>query len=232
VRGAFTGAVRDQSGLFTLANGGTLFLDEVPEIPLELQGKLLRALEEQSFLPVGGTRPVRVDVRLISASNRPIRDEVAAGRFRADLSYRIRVVPLYLPPLRARTGDIEALLWHFVRKLNARGARRVTRVTRAARDAIRRYPWPGNVRELRSVLEYAFVAGEGSVLALDDLTPELRGEPLPGSRLRPATSLREAEREVICAALARHRGGKAAVARELGVSRQTLWRKLRSHGLH
>jgi two-component system, NtrC family, response regulator AtoC len=231
VRGAFTGAVRDQSGLFTLAHGGTLFLDEVTEIPLELQGKLLRALEDKSFLPVGGTRSVTVDVRLISASNRPIRDEVAAGRFRADLSYRIRVVPLYLPPLRARTGDVDALLWHFVREMNERGPRRVTRVTRPAMEAIRRYPWPGNVRELRSVVEYAFVAGEGSALTLHDLTPELRGEPTPGDGFLPVTSLRDGEREFIVAALARHRGGKAAVARELGISRQTLWRKLRAHHL-
>src|SRR5213595_826395 len=112
VHGAFTGAVRDRAGLFALAHGGTLFLDEVAEIPLELQGKLLRVMQETTFVPVGATRPVTVDVRVISATNKALRREVAEGRFREDLSYRMRVVPLSLPPLRHRRGDVEALFWH------------------------------------------------------------------------------------------------------------------------
>src|SRR5437667_4964021 len=180
VRGAFTGAVRDRAGLFALAHGGTLFLDEVAEIPLELQGKLLRVMQEKTFVPVGDTRPVTVDVRIISATNKPLAREVAEGRFREDLSYRMRVVPVSLPPLRDRGGDVEALFWHFVDRMNHQGLRRITGVTRPAMDAIRSYRWPGNVRELRSAVEYAFVVGEGPTLEVADLTPELRGEPTAG----------------------------------------------------
>src|SRR3989475_7091043 len=118
VHGAFTGAVRDRDGLFALADRGTLFLDEVAEIPLDVQGKLLRVMQEKTFVPVGGTRPVTVDVRVISATNKPLRREVAEGRFREDLSYRMRVVHLFLPPLREGRGDIEALFWHFIARMN------------------------------------------------------------------------------------------------------------------
>ena len=228
VRGAFTGAVRDRQGLFALAHQGTLFLDEVAEIPLDLQGKLLRVMQEKTFVPVGATRPVTVDVRVISATNKPLRREVDEGRFREDLSYRLRVVPLLLPPLCRREGDVEALFWHFVSQLNQQGMRRIEGVTRTAMDAILAYTWPGNVRELRSAVEYAFVVGEGPVLDVADLTPELRGEPPPGIS---SGSLADIERGRILAALARHHGRKAAAAAELGISRTTLWRKLYAHRL-
>jgi len=228
VRGAFTGAVRDRQGLFALAHQGTLFLDEVAEIPLDLQGKLLRVMQEKTFVPVGATRPVTVDVRVISATNKPLRREVDEGRFREDLSYRLRVVPLLLPPLCRREGDVEALFWHFVSQLNQQGMRRIEGVTRTAMDAILAYTWPGNVRELRSAVEYAFVVGEGPVLDVADLTPELRGDPPPGIS---SGSLADIERGRILAALARHHGRKAAAAAELGISRTTLWRKLYAHRL-
>jgi transcriptional regulator with PAS, ATPase and Fis domain len=228
VRGAFTGAVRDRAGLFALADRGTLFLDEVAEIPLELQGKLLRVMQEKTFVPVGATRSVTVDVRVISATNKALRREVSEGRFREDLSYRMRVVPLSLPPLREREGDVEALFWHFVEAMNGQGLRRIEGVTRAAMDAIRSYPWPGNVRELQSAVEYAFVVGEGPIFDVADLTPELRGEPARGSS---TGSLAETERERIVAALARHNGRRGLAAAELGVSRSTLWRKLYAHRL-
>ncbi|TMA64397.1 MAG: AAA family ATPase [Deltaproteobacteria bacterium] len=228
VRGAFTGAVRDRQGLFALAHQGTLFLDEVAEIPLDLQGKLLRVMQEKTFVPVGATRPVTVDVRVISATNKPLRREVDEGRFREDLSYRLRVVPLLLPPLCRREGDVEALFWHFVSQLNQQGMRRIEGVTPTAMDAILAYTWPGNVRELRSAVEYAFVVGEGPVLDVADLTPELRGEPPPGIS---SGSLADIERGRILAALARHHGRKAAAAAELGISRTTLWRKLYAHRL-
>jgi transcriptional regulator with PAS, ATPase and Fis domain len=228
VRGAFTGALRDRAGLFALAHGGTLFLDEVAEIPLELQGKLLRVMQEKTFIPVGATRSVTVDVRMISATNKALRREVAEGRFREDLSYRMRVVPLFLPPLRHRQGDVAALFWHFVKEMNQRGPRRIEGVTRPAMDAIRSYRWPGNVRELHSAVEYAFVVGEGPLLDIADLAPDLRGERPPGT---PTETLADAERERILAALARHKGRKAAAADELGISRSTLWRKLYAHRL-
>lgn len=230
-RGAFTGAVSDHQGLFKLADKGTLFLDEVAEIPLEIQARLLRVVEEQTFVPVGGTKSVRVDVRLISATNKALRREVANGRFREDLLYRIRVVPLFLPPLRERTGDIEALVWHFIDQFNEQGLRRVEAVSREAMEALLRYPWPGNIRELRNVIEHAFVVGEDSVLALQDLTPELRGEPPSGKQPLVEPSLRQIEREQIVAVLAKHHGRKAVAAAELGISRSTLWRKLYEHHL-
>src|SRR5215470_13915247 len=179
-------------------------------------------------LAVGGTRPITVDVRVISATNKALRREVAEGRFRDDLSYRLRVVPLSLPPLRQREGDVEALFWHFVDEMNQGGLRRVTGVTRGAMDAIRSYPWPGNVRELRSAVEYAFVVGEDPILDVHDLTPELRGEPLTGSVTQ---SLDEAERERILKTLTRHNGRRGPAAAELGISRSTLWRKLYAHRL-
>ena len=228
VRGAFTGAVRDRAGLFALAHRGTFFLDELAEIPLDLQGKLLRVMQEKTFIPVGATRPVTVDVRVISATNKSLRREVAEGRFREDLSYRVRVVPLFLPPLRQRRGDVEALVWHFVDRMNHRGLRRIEAVTRAAMEAFQRYAWPGNVRELRSAVEYAFVVGEGPILDVSDLTPELRGEQAPGT---PAQSLADVDRERILAALTRHNGRKSAASRELGISRSTLWRKLYAYRL-
>ncbi len=234
VRGAFTGAIRDHPGLFTRAHGGTLLLDEVTEIPLEIQGKLLRVLQEKSFVPVGATRPIDVDVRVISATNRSLHHEVQQGRFREDLSYRLRVVPLHLPPLRARTGDVTALFWHIVAEMNQRGLRRVEGVTRRALRAIERYSWPGNVRELRSVVEHAFAIGEGPTLDLDDLPAEVTGiTPEAGWFVPPPTTARPRvdERERILAALARHGGRKGAAAAALGISRQTLWRKLYIYGI-
>ena len=229
VRGAFTGAIADHDGLFKRADKGTLFLDEIAEMPLDIQARLLRVLEDRTFVPLGGTRPVRSDVRLISATHKALREECAAGRFREDLRYRIRVVPLFLPPLRERTGDVEALVWHFIDRGNEGGLRHVEAVRRAAMDALVAYPWPGNIRELRNVVEYAFVVGDGPVLELADLTPELRGEPPPG--MRGLQSRTEHERERILAALERHGGHKGEAARALGMSRSTLWRKLYQLGV-
>jgi two-component system response regulator AtoC len=230
-RGAFTGAVRDHHGLFEQADGGTLFLDEVAEMPLDIQARLLRVLEERTFVPVGGTKPIAVDVRLVSASNRALRRAVAEGRFRDDLRYRIRVVPLFLPPLRERTGDVEALVWHFVDRYTARGLGHVDGVTRRAMDLLRDYPWPGNVRELRNVVEHAFIVGEDAVLDIDDLTPELRGEAPLDDEPAAALSLPQLERRRIVDALARHRGRRMAAAAELGMSRTTLWHKLKQYQL-
>ncbi len=230
-RGAFTGAVSDHAGVFQRADGGTLFLDEVAEIPLQIQARLLRVLEDRTFVPVGGTRPVRVDVRLISATHRGLRREVAAGRFRDDLRYRLRVVPIFLPPLRARTGDVEALLFHFAARFNAQGWRRVDGVSRGTLDALRQYPWPGNVRELRNAVEHAFIVGEGPVLQLDDFPPELRGQPPPEDVGAGRDTMRGIEREHLLGVLTKHAGRRGPAAHELGMSRSTLWRKIREHQL-
>jgi two-component system response regulator AtoC len=228
VRGAFTGAHRDRQGLFSQAHGGTLFLDEVAEIPLDLQARLLRVLQEQTFVPLGGTDPVVTDVRIISATHRALRSEVDAHRFREDLMYRIRVVPVFLPRLAEREGDVEALALRFVERFNREGFRKVERISDAALDAMLAYRWPGNVRELRNVVEYAFATGVGPILTRDDLTPELRGEAPDNQNTKTFAMI---ERDRIVAALQQTDGKRGQAAELLGVSRSTLWRKLREFGL-
>ncbi len=230
VRGSFTGAIKDRRGLFALANHGTVFLDEIAEFPMELQARLLRVLQERSFVPVGATDPVNVDVRIVSATNKSLRHEVEHKRFREDLMYRVRIVPLFLPPLRERQGDVEALAWHFIDQVNTSGQRQITGITQGAFDAMLAYRWPGNVRELRNVIEYAFAVGEDNAIGLRDLTPELRGE-RPALGLSEAPTTRDLERERLVGALRKTGGKRGDAARELGMSRSTLWRKLREHRL-
>ncbi len=231
VRGAFTGAIKDRPGLFQLADTGSLFLDEVAEIPVDIQARLLRVLQEKSFVPVGATDAIRVNVRLIAATHRSLRAAVEASEFRADLMYRIRVVPLFLPALRDRPGDIEALAWHFIDRFNEEGHRRIEAITEEAMAALLEYGWPGNVRELRNVLEYAFAVGLGPTLSLHDLTPELRGERPPEPPDRKNLTARDLERQRIIEALNKAGGRKGEAAALLGISRSTLWRKLREHRL-
>lgn len=245
VKGAFTGAVRDRPGLLRGAHRGTVFLDEVAELPLDIQARLLRVLQEKSFIPLGGTDRVKVDVRFVSATHVALREAVESRRFREDLMYRIRVIPVYLPRLVERTGDIEALTWHFIDQFNARGWRTVTHIADDARDALFAYSWRGNIRELQNVMEYAFVLGEGGVLTLSELPPELSGEG-PQSMHRPgaapvvpaapsapvapqAATLDSTERAAILEALAQTGGKKGLAADALGMSRSTLWRKMREH---
>ena len=239
VRGAFTGAVRDVKGHFELAEGGTLFLDEIAELPLELQAKLLRVVQERSVIPVGARDPVPVDVRLVAATHRSLRSEVEAGRFRADLMYRLRVVPVFLPALRERREDIALLAGRFVEQRNGGDGRHVERIAPGALRALEAYDWPGNVRELLNAVEYAFVMGEGPVLTEAELPPEVRGEPMrdrseakepqraadPGRRDLPPEARR------LLTALDRAGGHHDRAAKSLGISRTTLWRRLKKHGL-
>ncbi|MEM1347553.1 MAG: sigma-54 dependent transcriptional regulator [Myxococcota bacterium] len=231
VKGAFTGAIRDRQGLFKLADGGTIFLDEVAELPLELQARLLRVLQEQAFVPVGATKAERVDVRVISATHQSLRDAVDRRAFRADLMYRIRVVPLFLPPLAERRGDVEALTWHFIEQFNQNGWRVIEAIEPRVMRALVRYEWPGNVRELKNALQYAYAVGLGAVYSYEDLTPELRGEPPPMSRLEPPRTEEELEHQRLMEALRATGGHKGEAAGILGISRTTLWRKLREHGI-
>lgn len=236
-RGAFTGATRDYEGHFRLADGGTLFLDEVAELPLDLQAKLLRVLQEKSVLPVGARQAIPVDVRVLAATHRSLRAEVAAGRFRADLMYRLRVIPLFLPPLRQRSQDIELLCLHFVAAWNARSERTVSRVTDGALRALRSYDWPGNVRELQNAIEYAFVMGAGSLITEADLPPEVRGDsaqgavaPSAGPELnRDLDQAIPAEARRLLRAIDRAGGNRERAAQNLGISRTTLWRKLKRY---
>jgi len=237
-RGAFTGAIKDTEGHVQLANGGTLFLDEVAELPLELQAKLLRVIETKSVLPVGGRDPIPVDVRIVSATHRALRAEVEAGRFRADLMFRLRVIPLYLPPLRERSADVLLIAGKIIEELSRLGRRQIERISPAAEVALERHSWPGNVRELRNVLAYAFAIGEGPVLELADLPSEI-ASPASGDEVIVSGSGEIAhaqpgetpEMRRIRDALVRTGGNRERAAKLLGFSRVTLWRRLRDLGL-
>jgi transcriptional regulator with PAS, ATPase and Fis domain len=237
-KGAFTGAIRDVPGHIELAEHGTLFLDEVADLSLELQAKLLRVLETRTVIPVGARDAIPVDVRIVSATHRGLRAEVEAGRFRADLMYRLRVIPIRLPPLRDRPRDVTLIAEKLIDEMNARGRRSIERVAVAAQEALERYAWPGNVRELRNVLAYAFAIGEGPVLELADLPAEVAA---PLSAAAEPTEVRPAELPIVAAggeearrirdALVRTGGNRERAALLLGCSRATLWRRMRTLGL-
>ena len=229
MKGSFTGATRDTLGHFRLADGGTLFLDEVAELPLDTQAKLLRVLQERTVLPVGGTEPVPVDVRIVSATHRALRKEVEAGRFRADLLYRLRVVPLFLPPLRERRDDIVLLAEHFVRIHPSRAEHRLAE---SAATALSRYDWPGNVRELQNAIEYAMAMSDGALITVADLPPEVRGEDRPPPRNAPTQDeeVPAAARRLLNA-LERNGGHVGRAAASLGISRTTLWRRMKKLGI-
>ncbi|MCA9668599.1 MAG: sigma 54-interacting transcriptional regulator, partial [Myxococcales bacterium] len=239
VKGAFTGAVKDRIGLFKQADKGTLFLDEIAELPLELQAKLLRVIEEREVVPVGAIKPVRADVRVIAATHRSLRREVKANRFREDLMFRLRVVPIFVPPLRERRGDIELLLWHFIEQQNRSAARFVDTVSPEAMRALLDYGWPGNVRELRNVVEYAFAVSRGATIDIDELPPEFREATLGAPRPTPAAAASNAatggnqlapEAQRIQRALDAAGGHIGQAAELLGISRPTLWRKRKKYG--
>ena len=227
VKGAFTGALRDREGIFRQADGGTLFLDEVAELPLDLQAKLLRVLEEGEVSPVGGSSAIAVDVRHVAATHRSLRRRVASGQFREDLMFRLRVVPIFLPPLRERRGDVVALLWRFIGERNQAGPRFVERIAPDAMRALLDYRWPGNVRELRNVIDYAFAVGRGAEIRLDELPPELREVAPP---LQPKSEYVD-EPTRIRTALRESGGHIGKAAERLGVSRPTLWRWRKKWGI-
>ena len=242
VRGAFTGAVADHQGLLSQADGGTLFLDEVAELPLDLQARLLRVLQNQRFTPLGATKDIQVDVRLVSATNAALRRLVAEHAFREDLMYRLRVVVLYLPRLVDREGDVEALTWHFIDEFNRRYPRTVHVLDPLAWEAMRAYAWPGNIRELRNNLEQGFVLGEGPVLRAEELAPEVLGQavqavvaPEPAAAdpapTAPSATLADLQRQELVQAYHDTGGHRGNMAKQLGISRATLYRRLRKHGL-
>jgi len=226
-KGAFTGAVAQKIGRFEAANGGTLFLDEIGDIPLELQAKLLRVLQEQEFERLGSTYTHRVNVRVVAATNQDLEALVAAKQFRMDLYYRLNVFPIALPPLRHRLEDIPMLVAHFVHKYSERMAKRIENITSDAMEALVRYPWPGNIRELQNFIERAVILTKGDVLQVSAL-PSSAAFPID-----PVT-LADAERDHILNALRESNwvvGGAAGAAARLGVKRTTLISKMRKRGL-
>ena len=251
-KGAFTGADRRHEGLFVRARGGTIFLDEIGEMPLAMQVKLLRVLQEREVLSVGGAKPEPVDVRVIAATNRDLARETAEGRFREDLYYRLNVVTLTMPPLRDREGDVELLARHFAARFAKANHKRLSGITPQALDALARYAWPGNVRELENVMERAVILMPGEHIDVRELPerllrgaegPTARAAPPPGAQATvPAETvatvergarlptLEEVEREVILRTLQSCGGNKSEAARVLGITRKTLHARLARYG--
>jgi transcriptional regulator with PAS, ATPase and Fis domain len=251
IKGAFTGADRDRQGKLAAAAGGTLLLDEVNSLPLPLQAKLLRAVDERAFEPVGSNRSQPVRARLIAACNVALEQEVAAGRFRSDLYYRLNVIAFYLPGLRDRRGSVVPLARKFLAEFAARNRPDVRGLSAAAARALEAHDWPGNIRELRNVIERAVALAPGPEIGLEDLPEALRGgaarPPLPAAPAGPAAALtpvppvapsrtlagakEEAEILRITEALQRHGNNRLRAAAELGISRMGLYKKLRKYGL-
>ncbi len=253
VKGAFTGAVSDRKGRFEMAQGGTLFLDEISAMSQRLQVKLLRVLQEREFEPVGSARTVAVDVRVVTATNQELAEEVRRGRFREDLYYRLNVIPIRLPPLRERREDIPLLVNHFLEKFNRENRKNVRKLSRKVLDLLLDYPWPGNVRELENCVEHAVVMNEGDALAADYLPAEIRGHRArPGAARKPSApadirevraaterycagagdlaaarrALLQAVEEAVIRAGLRQDISQRDLARKLGLSRMTLRKKM------
>lgn len=231
-RGAFTGAVARRRGRFELADGGTILLDEIGEISQNIQIKLLRILQERAFERVGGEQTLEVDVRVLAATNRDLKEEIERGRFREDLYYRLNVVHVHVPPLRERQADIALLAAGFLKEFAAENGKQLAGITPAAGTALRRYSWPGNVRELQNSIESAVVMARGRTLEAHDLPPAVRNaEDAPAVWLPLGATLDQGEKEIIRATLSHQHGNKSRAAEILGISRKTLHRKMREYQL-
>ncbi len=237
VKGAYTGADRDRAGYFESANGGTIFLDEIGEMDLESQVRLLRVIEEREVMRVGSTKAVKVDVRVVAATNRSLQREVDEGKFREDLYYRLAVIRLELPPLRMRREDIPLLFNHFVHQFNEKYEKSVTRISPELLHFFQQYDWPGNIRQFRNVLEGMVVLASDDVLNVADLPPELaRPKQRKADRklldsILPGISMDDYERAVILKNLAYTGGNREKAAKLLGLSERTLYRKIKDYDM-
>jgi len=230
-KGAFTGADSVKMGLLETANGGTLFLDEIGEMPISMQVKLLRVLQERKLYRVGGTIPVDLDIRIISATNSELEQEVAKNTFRKDLYYRLKVVQIKVPPLRERKEDIPILIHHFLERYNHLYKKRIEGVSKDAMEILLRYSYPGNVRELENIVSSAVALAEGSIIQVDDLPDDLERlevETFPAHEYVP---LEKKEKEYILEVLKATRFNKVKAAKILNIPRTTLWRKIKKYGL-
>jgi DNA-binding NtrC family response regulator len=232
-KGAFTGAVERQRGKFELAHGGTILLDEIGEMGAATQSKLLRVLEEREFMRVGGTRAVHVDVRVLAATNRDVKELIAAGRFREDLYYRLNVITIRVPPLRRRREDIPELAQTLLDGICRDNGLPARRLSDSAVSTLMAYPWPGNVREMKNVLESTAVTHPGPWVEAEDLPETLRGAATDAGEHRPVgTTLSDLQRDLIRRTLLRHAGNRTHAASTLGIGLRTLQRKIRAYGLN
>jgi two-component system response regulator HydG len=234
VKGAFTGAAQDKPGLLRVADGGTLFLDEIGELPIDLQVKLLRVLQEREITPVGGTKSRPIDVRIVAATNRDLDEEIREGRFRQDLFYRLNVIAIRIPPLRLRKSDIPLLLNYFL-KIHCIPGDSIKKFSSQAQERLIAYDWPGNVRELQNIVQRAVALGDSPVLDSPEL-PSGRdcADAVISQRVEPrqgVVPLRELEKQAILNALRLFGGKKLRAAQMLGIGKTTLYRKLREYGL-
>ncbi|HUR32974.1 MAG TPA: sigma-54 dependent transcriptional regulator [Vicinamibacterales bacterium] len=238
VRGAFTGAVADRRGKFELADGGTIFLDEIADMSLKTQAKVLRVLQEQTMEQVGGTARIKVDARVLAATNKDLQAEIRAGNFREDLYFRLNVIPVSVPPLRDRQEDIPMLADHFMGEFAREYGRRVKRFDAGALSMLQHYAWPGNVRELRNVIERLVIMVPGDLIAADDLgflghgaSPPPDAEPGGAGRVTLHEARERFERDLILRTLAEQQGNMSRTAEVLGVERSNLYRKMRGFGI-
>ena len=232
-RGAFTDARQQKRGLFETADGGTLFLDEIGEMSLGLQSKLLRFLEEKTFKRVGGLADIRVDVRVVAATNRDLEEDVKAGKFREDLFYRLQVMPVSLPPLRERKGDVPLLASYYVDRYNREFRKKVRGLTPEAMKLLEQYQWPGNIRELKNAIERAMLLMDRERLEPDDFTTLTRSVAATSFKLPPeGLDLEEVERQLLMQALERANGNQTQAAQLLGINRDQVRYRIEKFGLH
>jgi len=238
VRGAFTGAVADRRGKFENADGGTLFLDEIGDMSVKTQAKVLRVLQEQTLEAVGSTTRIKVDVRVLAATNKDLQAEIRAGRFREDLYFRLSVIPIFVPPLRERQEDVPLLADHFMAEFAREYGRRVKTFEPGAISVLQHYPWPGNVRELRNVIERLMIMVPGDAISQPDLAfldhdaaVEPDAAPSGGARLTLHEARDRFERELILRTLAEQQGNMSRTAEVLGVERSNLYRKMKAFGI-
>ena len=231
VRGAFTGALAAKPGKFQMAHGGTLLLDEIGEMPLSLQPKLLRVLQEREVDRLGDTRPVPIDVRVIATTNRSLALQIEAGAFRSDLFYRLNVIPLSIPPLRERREDTLSLAEHFLRKLEPASKRGQLRISPELASALRAHDWPGNIRELANFIRRGVALTQGATLGVEMFGSVTRTQPPPSDRPKPGTTLEDIERQLLEATLEATNGNRTRTAEMMGVSLRTVRNKIREYGL-
>ena len=233
-KGSFTGAIKTKIGKFELAKGGTLFLDEIGDLSLAVQTKFLRVLETREFERVGGNKTIKVEARIIAATNKHLSEEISAGRFREDLFYRINVINIHLPPLRERMDDLPLIVNHFIELFNKKFNKEIRQFSSQAFDILMDYEWPGNIRELENVIEHCFVLCNGKVIQVECLPKRLREQKktvITSSNVIQKNGFKDVERELIISVLDKYDGNRTKAAKELNINPSTLWRKIKKLGI-